>query len=467
MTKIALADMRESWLAWLGVSLAFVTSSFCLALSSMFIMSSLEGKDSGVLKGDAPGQFLADGVMNLLFCSMVSLAVIGTATALVVASRRGAIARLLLTGATPSQVVRFVMTQLVLTVFVCAILGALLSRFAVQPALDYVAADRKTPHVEAVLAPDAMLGGALFTVVLALFGGLRQARAASRILPVEALRQSRDSGTARRSRASVVLRWLVFVVLAAVIVGMVFFFKGAAKEMGRDAPMNLAQMSLASLFLTGLGLAVVAPLIVGPMTRLWTALPVPGAAWHLARHTAIAKSDRLVKSVVPVMFAVGLVFGLVAFAGTMDRSISDSMGIQLEGSSAEAMMSMIALPLAIAVAGSVGSLVMMSRQRDAELALDGVIGATPSQQTVIPVLEALIVTVTATVLGLVMALVSTTFLYVGFRTLMPRAHLVMPFGYLASAIAVCFLVTAAATLLPTLRSLREPAPKVVARLVAE
>ncbi|MCE1178433.1 MAG: hypothetical protein LWW86_05305 [Micrococcales bacterium] len=370
-------------------------------------------------------------------------------------------------GATPSQVVRFVMTQLVLTVFACAIVGALLARLAVQPALDYVAADRGTPHVAAVLAPDAMLGGALFTVVLALVGGLRQARAASRILPVEALRQSRDSGTIRRSTASIAFRWVVFAALTGLVVAMVMIFKSAAKDMGRDAPMNLAQMSLASLFLTGLALAIVAPLIVGPMTRLWTALPVPGAAWHLARHTAIAKSDRLVKSVVPVMFAVGLVFGLVSFAGTMDRSISDSMGIQLEGSSPEAMMSMIALPLAIAVAGSVGSLVMMSRQRDAELALDGVIGATPSQQTVIPVLEALIVTVTATVLGLVMAPVSTTFLYTGFRALLPKAHLVMPFGYLSGAVVVCFLVTAAATLLPTLRSLREPAPKVVARLVAE
>ena len=58
------------------------------------------------------------------------------------------------------------------------------------------------------------------------------------------------------------------------------------------------------------------------------------------------------------------------------------------------------LPLLVAIAGGVGSLLMMSRQRDAELALAGIAGAEPRQRMLMPALEALIITGTSIVLAI-------------------------------------------------------------------
>ncbi len=51
------------------------------------------------------------------------------------------------------------------------------------------------------------------------------------------------------------------------------------------------------------------------------------------------------------------------------------------------------------MSGGVSVLLMMSRQRESELALAGIVGATKRQQVLVPVLEGVIITVTATILG--------------------------------------------------------------------
>lgn len=109
---------------------------------------------------------------------------------------------------------------------------------------------------------------------------------------------------------------------------------------------------------------------------------------------------------------------------------------------------------------------MMSRQRNAELALDSVIGATQRQQVQIPVLEAAIITVTASFLGLLMAMAGTALLAYGLNVLDLPGTFSMPWGLLGWCVVLAFVVAALATVLPTLRSLREPAPKVIARLIA-
>ena len=165
------------------------------------------------------------------------------------------------------------------------------------------------------------------------------------------------------------------------------------------------------------------------------------------------------------MFAVGLVFGLMMVGQTFSN-VAAAVGVELEGSSPTSLLTFIGMALAVAVAGGVGNLVMMSRQRSAELALDGVIGATPRQQVLVPVFEALIITVTASVLGLVMALVGALLLVSGLSQALPGLEIGIPVALLGWSVVVCLVVITMATVLPVLRSLREPAPAVIARLVA-
>ena len=167
------------------------------------------------------------------------------------------------------------------------------------------------------------------------------------------------------------------------------------------------------------------------------------------------------------MFAVGLAFGLLSFGRTLNSTLAALGMPALDGSSMQTLLALFALPLVVAVAGSVGSLVMMSRQRDAELALDGVIGATPAQQAAIPVLEAFLVVVTASIMGLLMAAACIGSLALGLGLLVDEPVIVVPWATLAWVALIGFVVTAAAALLPTLPSLHQPAPKVIARLIAD
>ena len=121
---------------------------------------------------------------------------------------------------------------------------------------------------------------------------------------------------------------------------------------------------------------------------------------------------------------------------------------------------------ATSISGAVGSLVMMTRQRSAELALDGVLGATPAQRAAIPVLEALIVTITATMLAAVMVAMMLVVPVLHFETVLGGFAVGVPWLVVVQVVGALAAVVVAATALPATPSLRQPAPKVIARLVA-
>lgn len=464
MIRLALADLRDSWVAWLGVSVAFITLQFALALSVIVIMTSQTSRSA--LGEDGAQLLMADGVSNLVLCSLVGLAVIGAATSLVITSRRQAIARLLLGGATPGQVTRMISTQIAAVALVTGVIGAGLAIALAPGALRIIAEDRDLASVPPSISLATIVATTLGCALLCMLGGLRQARAASAIPPVEALRVASGAPTRPHGWIRRTLRVLQFVAAAGFIALMLGWIRIAGPEMGEDLASQVTQMAFLAIPLAGLALVAILPWLVGPVTRAWTgALPIRSASWHLARQTVLAKRERLIRSIIPVMFAVGLVFGLMMVGQTFSN-VASAVGVELEGSSPTSLLTFIGMALAVAVAGGVGNLVMMSRQRSAELALDGVIGATPRQQVLVPVFEALIITVTASVLGLVMALVGALLLVSGLSQALPGLEIGIPVALLGWSVVVCLVVITMATVLPVLRSLREPAPAVIARLVA-
>lgn len=166
------------------------------------------------------------------------------------------------------------------------------------------------------------------------------------------------------------------------------------------------------------------------------------------------------------MFSESLLFGMMCVGDTFVATLRKLGLPDLEGTSTTTLLSVLGSGLAIAIAGSVGNLVMMSRQRSADLALVGIVGATPRQQVLVLTLEAVIITVTASLLGLVMATVSGALLTWGLATLLPQAQLSIPWPILGSSVLICLVLVTLATTVPVLRSLRQPAPTVISRLVA-
>ena len=398
---------------------------------------------------------------------MIGAVVIGSSTSLVVDSRRGSLARLALSGATPQQIVSTVMVQLVVVSLVCAIIGNVPALLLLQPSLAFLAFERGAnyPVPAAVYALWPVLLSNLLAVGLALMAGLRQARRASRVAPVEALRQSVTGAEERMTRG----KWWKAGLCVFLIVALYATIPTLAANRNKETISNMIIIAMTLLIITAALLTQLAPVVVGRLTKAWTTfVPSFDPSWDLARATTIAKAGRLTKSVVPVMMAIGLLFGIQALGDTLAASfLANDIDVGLAAGGPETLLVFLGLPLLVALSGSVGSLIMMSKQRDAELALSGIIGTTPGQRFSMPVMEGAIVTVTGAVMSLVMVAVAIGFLAIGF----PAADFTVAFsfswGLFAAAFAAALLITVAATLLPTVPSLHRPETRVIARLVAE
>ncbi len=469
MFRVHLAELRDSWTAWLGVCLGFIVINFTLSLSALALLSGLTAVRSGNLALDESAAFVWAPGMNLVFCAVTGATVIGSSTSLVVDSRRGSLARLSLTGATPRQVVATILSQLIAVSLACSVLGGALALAALKPTLAWVAYGRRNdeglPPPETVHALWPVLLAALFAVGITLLGGFKQARMASRIPPVEALRLAND----RPEDRITVLRWIRIGVWLLTVVAAFGTIRAITAEPTKETISNLLQVSIALLIVVAALLADLAPLIVGPLTRAWTTLVPPiNPSWGLTRATTIAKANRLTKSIVPVMIAIGLTFGMVAQADVLVASLAASgFDVQLTGVGPGTLVIFLGLPLLIALSGGVGSLVMMSKQREAELALSGIIGTTPAQRLAMPIMEGVIIAVTGALLGLVMVVVAIGYLAVGFSLTDFTFAFSPSFVVLAIAFGITLVITVSATLLPTLASWRKPEPRVIARLTAE
>ncbi|MGC3955458.1 MAG: hypothetical protein QM804_14620 [Propionicimonas sp.] len=469
MRRVIGAELRDSWSAWLGVSLGFVMTGFSLALAALVLHSAVAA--AGVVPENALSAYSFISGTNLVLATVVGLSVVGSSTSLVVDSRRGALARLALAGAAPGTVVGTVLSQLAAVAVASALVADLLAVAALRPALHYLlierAADGGGIAVPPVAQPGTLVVVNLAWLLVVLLGGWRQARRASRIPPVEALRQAQGSETVRRRGVG---RWFRAGFAGLLLIGMFAVVPVLAANRDSETFTQIMQLNLLGLVVVGWLLAELMPVIVRPLTAFWTAA-IPASvspSWWVARATVLARAERLARSTTPVMFTIGLGFGVLGLPATYNAIFAAAgFDVQLEHVGADTFLVNLGLALGIALCGSVGSLFMMSKQRDAELALLGIAGATPAQRNSAAVLEAVIVTGTAAVLGLVM--VGFSFAYLAYATPatgLPFA-LDVPLLPFAVALLVTGGITVAATALPTLAARRLPEPRVVARLIAE
>ena len=75
-------------------------------------------------------------------------------------------------------------------------------------------------------------------------------------------------------------------------------------------------------------------------------------------------------------------------------------------------------------------------------------------------------TVTASLLGLIMAAVSGALLTYGLAILLPESQLSIPWSILGVSTLISLVIVVLATTVPVLRSLRQPAPRIINRFVA-
>lgn len=471
MKQVHLAEIKASWRAWLSVSIVFLAINTVLCITALTVWTGQMAVNNGVLNWVDAGYYTISQMIIGLFILLVAMPIIGSMTGLVVDSRRGALARLALAGATPRQVRSTINSQLVVVSLATAVIGALISIVATIPWITFTSSTYSDEEsfvlLDLVISPIPLLMAAGFTTIVSIIAGSRKAKAASLIPPVEALRLSQAPSRKPRVKWS---GWIKIFLIALMVVASWVSVPFQVENFYKETVSNLFILSWAQIFIWGGLLSTIAPVLVTPLTRVWTRLiPSKSPAWILARSTVSARADRLYKSVVPVMFTFTIGVGAIAIGDTGmrtltiytgDAGIADSMTLQHYAY-------LFGFPVVIAFCGGVASLIMMGKQRDAELALVAIVGATPKQRLAAPAFEALIITVTSLLLSLFAILPSLGFMAYAFLSAGLPWTLDIPWGIASAVFFGGLILTGMATVLPTIPASRLPEPRVIARLVAD
>lgn len=269
-------------------------------------------------KADASEASDRETLDNTITLVPVMASVAGTTAIFVVAStfafavvqRRREVALLRTVGATPKQVRKMVRNEALLVGVVASAVGTVLGLFGAQLLADMLIAMDISPEwftVEpslhwTVLAP--LAAAFLVGLLVAVGGAAAAARRAGGIRPIEALREASvdDTGvTPGRALLGVIalvggVGWTAWIAVAS------------------PTSVLSPTVYVVSLMVPVLAAAVLAPLVVGPLTKLLM-LPFRGASGPtamLVRESALTSRRRTAATAAPVLLTVGLAFSLLA-----------------------------------------------------------------------------------------------------------------------------------------------------------
>jgi putative ABC transport system permease protein len=407
--RLLLSDLTAHARVWLGVLALTVTTGFVGAIAAGLIET-----------GSVHGGRVQDGL------SSTSAAVImfTSVTAIIV-----------LIGIV-------VLTQLGIVGAVGAAVGCLVA-VPVFPAL-FVWAFREWSNMQGIslhLGIISMLIVVAAITVVVMIGGLRGARRASRTQPIEALRDPEPP------------------IVTALTVG------GAVAVAGNlDGSATLSGFSGHAILLTPLlaaALAAAGPRVFPLVLRAWTSL-VPShmsASWFLARNSARYRLSQSNAAISPLMVAIALAGGLYTLAATLDAALlarggsTTSTGLALEG-----VVILLGGPLLLSAVAAAATVFMSGRARQREFALIQAAGSTQSVISLAAIWEAVIYTMTATILGTIATVAGGLIIASELSLALPVVSF-STIGLIAAGGLVLILI---ATIAPTVAALRHEIPRTLA-----
>ncbi|MEU3459497.1 FtsX-like permease family protein [Streptomyces sp. NPDC006733] len=257
----------------------------------------------------------ADTVVGIAggFAAFVSVFVVSSTFAFAVSQRRREFALLRTVGATRRQVRRMVHAEAWSIALVASALGALIGPSATAPLLHWLIGHEMAP---AWTVPSGSLVPSLVAfptgVLVALLGAAAAARRAGRVAAAEALREA-----AVESRAMTPTRWVLG--LGALGTALVCMAVAAVGDPA-SAAHNKSAMPNVMLLLAAAGL--LAPVVVGPVTRLLTA-PLRrsrGATATVVPAAVLASARQAAMTAAPVLITVGLTAALLGGAAMGDAA---------------------------------------------------------------------------------------------------------------------------------------------------
>ncbi|MER5281003.1 ABC transporter permease [Streptomyces sp. NPDC002809] len=245
--------------------------------------------------------------------AFVSVFVVASTFSFAVAQRRREFGLLRTAGATPGQVRRMVYAEAVVIGVLASAAGCLLGVLGAPRLVSWMTGEGIAPHWFALGDRNWPLHTAFWTgIAVALAGAVAASRRAGRVGPAEALRESAvDSGSMPLSR--------VLLGATALLTGAVLLGIALVQDPG-SVLKRKTYVTQPMLFIVGL--ALFAPVLVRPVTRLlaWLPAQLPGATGVLARENASAALRRTAAVAAPVIVTVALAASLTGTTATLGEA---------------------------------------------------------------------------------------------------------------------------------------------------
>ncbi|MGH2653611.1 MAG: ABC transporter permease [Actinomycetota bacterium] len=213
-------------------------------------------------------------------------------------------------GASRRQVQTSVLAEAVVIGLIASVAGigvGILLSFGLRALLDAFGAG--LPSTPAVILPRTLIVGVLIGTVVTVVAGVAPARRASRISPIEALREGQLGPTASLRRRVIVGGVVTVVGAAALLYGLFGGPSDAALIVGLGAA------------LTFVGVATLSPLVARPLAWILGApLRALGFAGRLGRENAMRNPRRTASTAAALMIGLGLVTFVAVFADSLKAS---------------------------------------------------------------------------------------------------------------------------------------------------
>ncbi|MET4061826.1 putative ABC transport system permease protein [Arthrobacter sp. UYP6] len=434
MTRLVLGDLWIHARVWWGILMVSVATGGIGAIGAGLIET---GNHYG---GDVQYDLAGASTILIVLSAATALIVLSSTADLTVALQQRSYALWQLAGLSPLTVAAVVLCQLAVVGSLGAAIGWGFVKVFAAPIFDWL-----WQPLEFAEPTSVHLGAAGFAVLVVvqslvvMLGGLRGARTASRVSPIEALRAAEATPLSFGW-----FRILLFIALLTATGALSLSLMRADFETIAGNAILLVPM-IAALF------AVAGPVVFRPVLKAWTSI-IPSrwsASWYLARNSAAYRLGQSSASIAPLMIAVALPGGLFTTAASLSAAVGEKREL-----SAGVVILMLGGPLLLAGIGAVATVFMSGYAREREFALIRAAGSTTSLIVLTAVWEALIYTVTA-------AILATTAIVVGAGVLALALDVGLPVLSLSSVATVSaagFVLLLAATLIPTLLSLRVDIP---------
>ncbi len=321
MLYLSRRTVRHSWPLYAGAFVALALGVLLLGLAATTTAATVAytSRHPGdvvvrVTGGDQPPHEArygggADDVAGLqavltmvgAISGFVTIFVVASTFAFVVAARRRELGLLRLVGATPRQVRRMVRGEALTVAVLASLTGSVLAQLVTPVLLDKVAGTELSPARLTPASPWLPLA-ITFTVgvLVALLGARAAAKRAAKVPPVDALREA-----AVEPRRIGGVRVAAGVLFGAGGIAMLVFIRPESGEVAIPLAMFAPQLLV-------IALVALAPVVVPPLARLW-ALPLlrwTKVSGHLARGTVVASPRRTASLAAPIL-------AMSAIAGSM------------------------------------------------------------------------------------------------------------------------------------------------------